>query len=74
MSRTAITLKFKLCLLLEEAFSWAEKLLTDINLPPLMPDEDNNLSASLGLDVKKWWRHVQPRPRITIWLQSGFQW
>ena len=47
MSRTATTLKFKMCLLLDEACSWAEKLLTDINLPPLMPDEHNNFGGSL---------------------------
>ena len=27
---------------LDEARYWAEKLLTDKNLPPLMPDEDDN--------------------------------
>ena len=53
MSRTAITLKFKMCLFLEEASYRAEKLLTDINLPLLMPDEDNNFGGSLGLDFKK---------------------
>ena len=61
MSRTAITLKFKLCLFVDEASYWAEKLLTDINLPPLMPDEDNNFGGSLGLDFRKWWPHVQPK-------------
>ena len=25
-----------------------------------MPDKDNNLGGSLGLDFRKWWRHVQP--------------
>ena len=53
MSRTAIILKFKLCLLLDEACSWAKKLFTDINLPPVMPDEDNNLDSSLVLDFRK---------------------
>ena len=48
MSRTALTLKFKMCLVLDEACSWAEKLFPDINLPPLMPDEDNNYGGSLG--------------------------
>ena len=58
MSRTAITLKFEMSLFLDEACSWAEKLFTDINLLPLMPDNDNNFGASLGLDFRKWWRHV----------------
>ena len=31
----------------------AEKLLTDINLAPLMPDVDNNFGGSLGLDFRK---------------------
>ena len=60
MSRTAITLKFKVCLSLDEVCSWAEKLFTDIYLLPLMPDEDNNFGGSLVLDFRKWWRHVQP--------------
>jgi len=60
-SRTAITLKFKMCLFLDKASYWAEKLLTDINLPHLMPDVDNNFGGSLGLDFRKWWRHVQPK-------------
>ena len=33
-------------LFLDEARSWVENLLTDINLPPLMPDEDNNFGGS----------------------------
>ena len=61
MSRTAITLKFKMRQFLDEASYWAEKLLTDINLPPLMPDADNNFGGSLGLDFRKWWRYVQPK-------------
>ena len=61
MSRTAITLKFKICPLLDEACSCAEKLLTDTNLPSLMPDEDNNFGGSLVSDFRKWWRHVQPK-------------
>ena len=52
MSRTAITLKFKMCLFLHEACCWAEKLFTDINLPPLMPDEDNDFGDSLFLDFR----------------------
>ena len=48
MSRTVITaLKFKMYLFLDKACSWAEKLFTDINLSPLMPDEDNNFGGSL---------------------------
>ena len=53
MSRTAITLKFKMCLFLDQASYCAEKLLTDINLPPFMPDADNNFGGSLGLDFRK---------------------
>ena len=47
MSRTSITLKFKMCPHLDEACSYTEKLLTDTNLPSLMPDEDNNFGGSL---------------------------
>ena len=61
MSRTAITLKFKMCLSLDEANYWAEVLLTDVNLPHLMPDEDNNIGGFLVLDFRKWWRHVQAK-------------
>ena len=61
MSRTAITLKLKMCPLWDEACSCAEKLLTDINLPSLMPDEDNNFGGSLVSDFRKWWRHMQPK-------------
>ena len=48
---TAITLKFKMYL--SEACSWAEKLLTDINLPPLIPDEGDNFGGSLILDFRQ---------------------
>ena len=58
MSRTAITLKFKMCLFLDEASYWAETLLKDINSPHFMSDADNNFGGSLGLDFRKWWRHV----------------
>ena len=61
MSRAAITLKFKMCLFLDETSYWAETLLKDINLPHLMPDADNNFGGSLGLDSRKWWRNVQPK-------------
>ena len=39
--------------MLDEASYWAEKLLTDIILPPLMPDEDNNFSGAIVLDFRK---------------------
>ena len=61
MSRTAITMKFKMCLFLDKASYWAEKLLTDINLPLLLPDEDNNFGGSSGLDFRKWWHHMQTK-------------
>ena len=44
MSRTAITLKFKLRWFPEEAGYSAEKGYTDINLPPLVSNEDKNIS------------------------------
>ena len=53
MSRSAITVKFKMCLFLDEASYRAEYLLTDINLPLLMPDADNKFGGSLGLDFRK---------------------
>jgi len=42
-----------MCPLLDEACSCPEKLLTDINLPSLMPDEDNNFGGSLVSDFRK---------------------
>ena len=42
---------------MEEAGYSAEKGYTDINLPPLMSNEDKNISGSLVLDLRKWWRH-----------------
>lgn len=60
-SGTDITLKFKMCLFLDEASYWAEKLLTDTNLPPLIPDVDNSFDGSLDLDFRKWWSHMQPK-------------
>ena len=68
MSRTAITMKFKMCLFLDEACSWAEKLSTDINLLPPMFDEDNNFGGSLVLDLRKLWRHVQPKNINSAWF------
>ena len=50
MSRTVITLKFKNVPVLHKASYRAEKLLINVNLPPLMPDEDDNFGGSLGLD------------------------
>ena len=42
-----------------EARYWAVKSSTDIDIPPLMPDEDKNFGGSLVLDFGKWWRHVK---------------
>ena len=39
-----------MCLFLDEASYRAEKVLTDIKLPPLMPEEDNDFGGSLVLD------------------------
>jgi len=64
MSRTAITLKFRLRCFPEEAGYSAEKGYTDINLSPLMFNEDKNISGSLILDLRKWWRHVQAKNRV----------
>ena len=48
-------------LYLEKASYWAEKLLTDINLPALLPDEDNNFGGSLGLDFRKWCHRIETK-------------
>ena len=60
--------------------------LTDINLPPLTPDADNNFEGSLGLDSRKCWRHVRPKnSRHVYWFKfekeghvynhaSNYQW
>ena len=72
LSRTVtrvITLKYKMCLFLDEAYSWAEKLFTDVNLSPLMPDEDN-FGGSLVLDYRKWWRHVQPSNKYILTVRK----
>ena len=45
MSRTAITMKFKLRWFPEEASYSAEKGYTEINLPPIMSNEDKNVSG-----------------------------
>ena len=33
-----------------------------------MSDEDNNFGGSLGLDFRKWWRHVQPEISFLIFF------
>ena len=88
MSRTAITLKFKMCWFPNEGCFWAGKLKTGINLVPLMPDEDKTFSGSLVLDLRVWWRHVHTlfcvgrldepialehrRPRLSLWGVGSF--
>ena len=52
VSRTAITQKFKMLRFPNEARYGALKLETNINLPPLMPDEDKNFRGSLVLDFR----------------------
>ena len=39
-------------------------MLTDIHLPPLMPDKDNNFGGSLVLDFRKLRHYVQPENSI----------
>ena len=56
MSRTAITLKFQLRWFPEEAGYSAEKEYTDINLPPLMSNEDKNISDSFPSLVALNWK------------------
>ena len=46
MSRTAITLKFKMRWFLDEAGYSAEKVYADINLPALMSNADKNIGGS----------------------------
>ena len=70
MSRTAITLKFKMCPLLDEACSCTENLFTDINLPSLMPDEDNNFGGSLVSNFRN--DDVTCNPRICV-AQPAYQ-
>ena len=53
MSRTVITLKFKLRWFPEEAGYSAEKGYTDKITRPLMSNEDKNISGSLTLDLGK---------------------
>ena len=61
MSRTYVIRKFKILWFQKEARYWALKLLTDVDMPPLMPNEDKNFGVSLvlKLDFGKWWRHVK---------------
>ena len=59
------TYHLKICMLLDETRSWAEKVFTDSNLPSLMPDKDNNFGGSLVSDFRKWWRHLQPKNSST---------
>ena len=47
MSRTPITLKFKMRWFPDEAGYSAEKVYTDTNLPPLIPNEDKKFGGSL---------------------------
>ena len=67
----AITLKFKMCLFLDEASYWAEKLLPDINLPPLMPGADNNFQGSLALDLENHDGTCNPRRTILPSMRNG---
>ena len=52
MPRTAITLKLKMCLFLDEARYRAEKLLIDLR--PLMPDADNKVMTSCATQEYPW--------------------
>ena len=71
MSRTAITLKFKMRWFPDEEGYSAEKVCTDINLPALMSNEDKNIGGSLILDLRKWWRHVQAKNSSTNGMAKG---
>jgi len=52
MSHTATTLKFKLRWFPDEAGYSAEKVYTNINLPPLISNGDKNIIGSLILDLR----------------------
>ena len=54
MSRTAITLKFKMLQLPNEARYGAVKLQTYVNIPSRIPHEDKNFGGSLVFDFRKW--------------------
>ena len=58
MSRTAKNLKFKMLWCPNQGHYWAQKLETDLNLAPLMPDENKTFGGSLFLHFRIWWRHV----------------
>ena len=36
-----------------------------------MPDEDKNFGGSLGLDFRKWWRHVKTFDRQSFTESAG---
>ena len=65
-------------LFLDETCSWAEKLFTNIDLPPLMmPDKDSKFTFggfSLNLDFRKWWRHLQPKNTWATVTKSRNEW
>ena len=68
--RSAITLKLKMSLFLDEACSCAER--TDIYLLPLMPDEDNNFGGSLFWILKIDDFSCNPRiSALPTWIQSA---
>ena len=54
MSRTEISLRW----FSDEASYWADKLYVDINLTPLIPQEDENFGLFHFGSIKIW-RHVQ---------------
>ena len=72
VSRTCITRKFKMLWFPNEASYCPEKLQTDINMPPLLPDEDKNFGGSLVLDFRKWWRHVKTIYKSLLREDSSF--
>ena len=37
-----------------------------------MPDKDNNFGGSLGLDFRKWSRHVQAKDMAAAHLELGY--
>ena len=59
MSTTATTMK-SVCACFQTT-NVELKSCSHINLPPLMPDEDNNFGGSLVLDFRKGWLHMQPK-------------
>ena len=73
MSCTTITLKFKMHWFPNKACCWAEKLLTDIKLAPLLPDDNKNFGSSLILDFRISWRHVQAKNSCPLPLTFNIQ-